>query len=121
MLRKNRWFRVWLVLWPVLGYLMASGAGDCLAAKKTCLDCHSEARKFLDRKVVHAPVKGGDCQACHRRHGFSNTLVLKAEGQGLCLSCHEPIRDEMNRGSNHPPAKNGNCIACHDPHGSDRK
>jgi predicted CXXCH cytochrome family protein len=117
--------------------------------QKTCLDCHDrEASAYRSRASVHAPVRAGTCESCHRRHGVVGVLRLAAGDPDLCLSCHAgteapgaaaPGRAGAAAGAPpspptrpagaatrilrfpHPPASAMKCGACHDPHGSDRR
>ncbi|HBO69140.1 MAG TPA: hypothetical protein DD658_02940, partial [Deltaproteobacteria bacterium] len=75
--------------------IFAIGAGDILAAKKGCYDCHPKAKAAHQRKFVHAPVAKEDCEACHKRHGFSNKLILKEKGAELCYSCHKGLKEKL--------------------------
>jgi predicted CXXCH cytochrome family protein len=66
-----------------------------------CLGCH--AGEEFSRKVGHAPVKRGDCLACHDPHASRLPALLKARyspgrwigGESdvaLCLGCHDRER-----------------------------
>jgi len=63
-----------------------------------CLGCHG-SEKF-SRRIVHGPVKRGDCLACHDPHASRRPTLLKARyapgrridresDVALCLGCHD--------------------------------
>ena len=109
-----------------LVFLLAAGLMTLLAvspqAAKSCYDCHSKQKTdFLARKNVHQPVKGENCESCHKRHGFSNKLVLVDNTNQLCFSCHTELKDKYSAGNVHAPVSAGVCWDCHDPHASDKK
>ncbi|HEY6871697.1 MAG TPA: cytochrome c3 family protein [Geobacteraceae bacterium] len=83
-----------------------------------CSQCHDPKGK---KKVVHPPVKEGDCLACHKPHGGSGPYLLDVgENQSeLCLGCHDaaPFKQEFMHG----PVAFGACTKCHDPHESGEK
>jgi predicted CXXCH cytochrome family protein len=83
--------------------------GDAL-----CAMCH-EARNT--KKVVHAPVKGGDCTSCHDPHQSPNKGMLKDALPALCFRCHPD--SIVKQQYMHPPAAGGDCAGCHDNHQSD--
>lgn len=79
-----------------------------------CAMCHEAMNK---KKVIHAPVMGGDCTFCHNPHQSSERGLLKEKRPQLCLQCHaESLVKNM---SVHKPVGGGNCSACHDMHQSD--
>lgn len=86
--------------------LTASGAA-------LCNQCHDAKGK---KKVVHPPVKDGDCLACHRPHGGSGRFLLDVgdDQTELCLGCHD--RAPFKQNFMHGPAAVGDCTKCHDPH-----
>ena len=93
-----------------------------LYAAKTCYDCHQEAKKtYGSKKVIHQPLKSEDCESCHKRHGFSQQLVLKDYTAELCYSCHAGLKEQFGVGNKHFPLEKGVCWDCHDPHASDKK
>ena len=95
------------------------------AGKALCLKCHDAAKKparnppaktlDLTRKVVHNPVKNGDCTDCHQHHASDNAKLLKAPPPTLCFKCHARNDDEKFV---HGAAKVGDCVVCHQPHSS---
>ena len=90
-----------------------------VSAAKKCLDCHTKEKKlFSGYKFKHAPATGDDCETCHKRHGFAQTLILQDNTSELCYSCHEDLRDKYAVGNVHFPVAEGACWDCHDPHGS---
>ena len=50
-----------------------------------CSMCHEPKNK---KKVVHAPVQGGDCTSCHDPHQSPNKGMLKETMPKLCFQCH---------------------------------
>ncbi len=96
------------------------GKSFALAAKgaELCSQCHDAMGK---KKVVHAPVKEGDCLACHNPHGAANRFLLAAgeDRTELCLGCHDgaPFKQKYVHG----PVAAGDCTACHLPHQGDEK
>lgn len=91
-----------------------------LAAKgaELCAQCHKALGQM---KVVHAPVKEGDCLSCHKVHGASGRHLLDVgdDQSALCLGCHDaaPFKEEHLHG----PVAAGNCTSCHSPHESAEK
>ena len=98
-------------IWLVAVALVSLGATDAMGAKKTCIDCHPDAQAFASRKFVHDPIVKADCEVCHRRHGFSNTLVLKQDGSDLCYSCHDGLKQRLQKSTMHAPVSEGDCTA----------
>ena len=76
--------------------------------------------KVKHKKVVHLPVKEGECIRCHEPHSSKEIAYLRKKPQKLCLSCHKDIDEFWKQGVAHPPAKK-NCKNCHVPHASDYK
>jgi predicted CXXCH cytochrome family protein len=91
--------------------LVAEGA-------QLCFQCHDP---FPQGKIVHAPVKDGECLSCHQVHGAANPKLLEvgADLTPLCFGCHdaEPFRREFSHG----PAAAGACTSCHNPHVSNER
>ncbi|HUJ27102.1 MAG TPA: cytochrome c3 family protein, partial [Myxococcales bacterium] len=80
----------------------------------TCHDPHSSEKPKLVKAMVHAPLKGGGCDACHAGASFA----LKKNGADLCYGCH-PADVLVDEGQiPHSPLKKGDCLSCHDPHTS---
>lgn len=83
-----------------------------------CKECHEGIGK---KRFLHAPVKDGDCVACHKPHGSNERYLLDVgdDRAPLCLNCHEaaPFKAKFMHG----PAAVGSCNACHDPHESTEK
>jgi predicted CXXCH cytochrome family protein len=79
-----------------------------------CSLCHEPKNK---KKVVHAPIMGGDCTSCHNPHQSPNKGMLKEPMPKLCFQCHP---DGMTKQKvMHPPVASGDCSGCHDNHQSD--
>jgi predicted CXXCH cytochrome family protein len=85
--------------------------------KKKCVDCHEDFKDKSKLEHVHDPFK--DCETCHRRHGFSQKLVLVKAMPELCTECHDGVATEIESGSVHAALSEGSCTVCHDPHASD--
>lgn len=87
--------------------LVQQGAGLCAM-------CHEPKDT---KKVVHAPIKGGDCTTCHDPHRSANKGMLKEALPALCFQCHPDsmIKQKVL----HPPVAGGDCSGCHDNHQSD--
>lgn len=83
-----------------------------------CSGCHDVPGK---KKVVHPPVKEGECISCHDPHGASGKFLLESEEdlKPLCFNCHDQA--PFTRQRVHGPVAEGACTACHDPHASDSK
>lgn len=83
-----------------------------------CSQCHDAKGKS---KVVHQPVKDGECTACHKPHGAANRYLLDVgeDRSSLCFGCHEDAPFKMK--FKHGPAAIGECTKCHDPHESQAK
>ncbi len=83
-----------------------------------CLQCHTPHagdRPVLLKKNIHAPIRQGKCDACHRvEKGDIRTI---APADSLCLSCHGAPRSEQ--ASSHRPWMEQRCTACHAVHASD--
>lgn len=83
-----------------------------------CYQCHDAMGK---KKVVHSPVKDGDCLSCHNPHGAANRYLLEVDKDlsELCFGCHDS--DPFKRPSMHGPVAAGACTVCHSPHQADTK
>lgn len=80
-----------------------------------CYQCHED---FATRyKVLHGPVGGGQCTACHNPHLSSNKNLLIRKNQDVCLYCHESER--IMKSDAHLGIKDILCTECHDPHGGE--
>ncbi len=79
-----------------------------------CYMCHEPKNK---KKVVHAPIAGGDCTSCHDPHQSADKGMLKQPMPKVCFQCHpEGI---MKQKVMHQPVVSGDCSGCHDNHQSD--
>jgi len=78
-----------------------------------CEQCHDA---FGKKKVMHPPVKEGDCLACHKPHGASGRFLLSVSDNQteLCIGCHDsaPFKQKFMHG----PVVAGACTKCHAPH-----
>lgn len=79
-----------------------------------CYMCHEPKNK---KKIVHAPIMGGDCTSCHNPHGSLHKAMLRDAVPNICFQCHPG--DMVNQQVVHPPAAAGDCSGCHDNHESD--
>jgi predicted CXXCH cytochrome family protein len=79
-----------------------------------CTMCH-EAKNT--KKVVHAPIMGGDCTGCHNPHQSPNKGMLREPAPKLCFQCHADTA--FKSAVLHPPVASGDCSTCHDNHQSD--
>ncbi len=124
-------------------------------AQELCLTCHSQtiksgeqtiasiADELKDAKSLHAPMKEGDCSACHRAHGSANPNLLEqplptefyteyeTSLYAACYKCHDKAAIEAEQ-STDTDFRNGNqnlhhlhvfqgkkghsCRVCHLPH-----
>lgn len=84
------------------------------AVPALCEQCHGPKNK---KKVVHAPVMGGDCLTCHNPHASANKGMLTAASPKLCFQCHP--ESLVKHKVVHPPVAAGDCSGCHDNHESD--
>ncbi len=55
---------------------------------KLCAGCH-EASSIAGGKVVHLPVKKGECLSCHDPHASDAKALARAPGNALCAGCHK--------------------------------
>lgn len=80
-----------------------------------CYQCHDAPE---DGQIVHAPIREGECTACHQVHGGSRAflLITAQEKKELCLSCHDG--NNFTPRIPHGPVGVGNCTLCHQPHAS---
>jgi predicted CXXCH cytochrome family protein len=81
--------------------------------------CHDDHPR-PDDTVIHAPVAGGDCGACHTPHASSHDGLLLADARTQCLSCHQDLvaREESARTVHDTDLEGEGCLACHQPHSS---
>jgi len=110
----------WLAV-GLLVVLYASFAAPAHAQRRECVDCHKDFKDVLKRSHVHKPAKES-CETCHKRHGFTQKLVLTRGMPDLCTECHADVKAEIDSGSHvHGALTAGGCTSCHDPHASDGK
>ncbi|MBU4151579.1 MAG: cytochrome c3 family protein, partial [Proteobacteria bacterium] len=86
-----------------------------------CFTCHSESEGMASSgKVVHFPIKQGECTLCHDPHQSNAAYHLKFDSiVELCTSCHS--KSMVKYKYMHDPFESGDCNACHSPHISDFK
>jgi predicted CXXCH cytochrome family protein len=82
-----------------------------------CYQCHDDFKNTY--KVLHGPVAGGQCTACHNPHQSENENLLTRKGQFLCLYCHDS--DQVLASEEHKDIQDANCTDCHNPHGGENK
>jgi len=91
---------------PANGYALP-GQKDAL-----CYRCHDRQDTG---KVVHGPLGGGECTACHDPHGSMNVALTVTRPERLCVSCHD-----QESSTKHMQASRGRrCTECHEPHSSE--
>ena len=106
----------------VTGFLLLSPS-TAEAVKNTrgiCGKCHPNTKTFSARKVVHAPVKKGQCTACHNPHASKLSNLLAYSTTDLCSTCHDNSRLVKGRFV-HKPVQEGKCLKCHDPHSTNNR
>jgi len=88
--------------------LVAEGA-------QLCYQCHDP----FPGRSIHAPVKEGECLACHQVHGGENPYLLGVGNNlaPLCFGCHDDAAFRLDY--RHGPAAAGACTSCHDPHAAE--
>jgi predicted CXXCH cytochrome family protein len=86
---------------------------------KKCLECHPEFSERFSKGNVHAPIREGDCYACHRPHGIFGKVIFRADQPALCYSCHPAVQPQDTAKSVHKPLTTAQCSTCHNPHNSD--
>ena len=85
------------LLLGIAATMLALMAGNVFAAK-TCYDCHQKQKElYSSRKVIHQPVKEENCETCHKRHGFAQTLVLQNVTNDLCYACHADMKESFGK------------------------
>ena len=72
---------------------------------------------------MHAPVKTGECKACHVTHAGDEKKLLHAVVPDLCYKCHDATNTEEDpaRDAHDPLGKNTKCLTCHNPHAAPEK
>ncbi len=111
---------------PVLFFLGAAlavssiGVESPLAKRKKCTDCHKEIKALIKKGKAHEPAVKS-CETCHKRHGFSQKLVLVKQAPELCFDCHKDVKKELEGKNVHGALTEGGCTICHDPHASKKK
>ncbi len=81
----------------------------------TCTQCHDDFNEQY--AVVHGPVAGGYCSACHTSHRSGKEKLLIKTGQQLCYYCHET--KQILKNEEHADIEDADCTECHNPHGGD--
>jgi predicted CXXCH cytochrome family protein len=82
-----------------------------------CYQCHEDFNTKY--KVLHGPVGGGQCTACHNPHMSGNEHLLTRTSQALCLYCHQ--QEQVAKVESHHDIGDTNCTDCHNPHGGEDK
>lgn len=117
-LQVSRW-TVFLVAGALISCVLLLAPSTAHSQRRSCTECHEDFKERLKKKNVHKPVKDS-CEACHKRHGFQQQLILVKGMPGLCVDCHEDVQQEIEGENVHGALKEGGCTVCHDPHASDR-
>lgn len=82
--------------------------------EELCIKCH----QLPAEKHSHAPVRDGQCMACHDPHGSEHKAQLIGDpNRDLCVKCHNA--DFMKKKFVHGPVAVGACATCHKSHSSD--
>ena len=80
-----------------------------------CYICHEDMGQSY--KVLHGPVAGGYCTACHEPHRSKNEKLLRWTGDAMCFYCHS---EKRIRGlETHEGLEGMICTDCHHPHGGE--
>jgi predicted CXXCH cytochrome family protein len=86
--------------------------------------CH---KRVFAGKLVHGPVKEGQCGPCHKPRGAApkgahekGAFALVA-GDEPCFSCHKDLAKALKGGAAHKPLAKQGCRKCHTAHSSDGK
>ena len=115
----------WLLVATVAILVVSCGTAPVKKAEapttagKKCLECHPEFVTRFSQGNVHAPVKDGDCYACHRPHGIYGKIIFRADQPALCYTCHQEVKPKDTAKSVHEPLTTGTCSTCHNPHNSE--
>jgi predicted CXXCH cytochrome family protein len=81
-----------------------------------CEYCHLEQAA---KKIVHEPLKTGDCMQCHDPHSSDNKFLIPEKTvAALCKNCHKVTEGLAFL---HGPTAVGECTVCHEMHSSDHK
>lgn len=73
-------------------------------------ECHAA---YSTAAVVHAPMAGAACDACHLPDAGDHKYPLRQSRGELCAGCHDVGRHEAFR---HGALTEDGCLACHDAH-----
>lgn len=78
-----------------------------------CYRCHD--RQDTGR-IIHGPLGGGECTACHDPHGSGSEALTVARAETLCVSCHdqESSKEHLRK------SRGRQCTECHNPHSSEK-
>jgi len=88
-------------------------------ATDICFQCHDKSS--FQKKIVHQPMRKGQCTACHNPHVAPHEGLLKEKIKDLCFSCHKDKEKSFTTGVVHDPVRRGECVKCHAPHSSNMK
>jgi predicted CXXCH cytochrome family protein len=88
-------------------------------ANEICFKCHDKSS--FQKRIVHQPLKKGQCTACHNPHVAPHEGLLKEKIGELCYSCHKKQEKTFATGIVHTPVRKGQCVACHAAHSSNAK
>ena len=108
--------RIYLFLFVVFAVLFTAGTSF---ASEICFQCHKKS--LFQKKIVHQPLRKGQCTACHNPHVAPHEGLLKENIGDLCYSCHKEEAKSFSAGVVHDPVRRGQCSACHAPHSSNTK
>ena len=92
------------ILYLLLIAMIIGGAVSCKnrvsrqLVRKKCIECHQKkADEFKKAGVVHKPVKGDECESCHRPHGVIGGAYLKVNEKELCYTCHKKMKSMLGK------------------------
>ena len=80
-----------------------------------CYMCHEDLGALYP--LLHGPVGGGYCTACHDPHTSDKSSLLRLDGRALCLYCH--LEEDVLRNEIHEGMEEMECTDCHNPHGGE--
>ncbi len=70
--------------------------------------------------MVHPPVEGKNCLACHDPHGGKAAPALTRPVLSLCSDCHELTDKDLTAKHQGASLAEAKCLSCHTPHASKR-
>jgi|Deesub1362B_J571_1020462.scaffolds.fasta_scaffold00651_9 predicted CXXCH cytochrome family protein len=83
--------------------------------KSLCFQCHDDFSETYP--ILHGPIAGGFCTACHNPHRTKFERLLIRKGQEICTYCHE--WGDIRENEVHQEIGETVCTECHNPHGGE--